>query len=121
LHYLIKHRGRVVAKSDSGRRCDARETVRRSVELARQHGYGDLLMRAARMPRPTFAMSRIPDALTRYALDEALRIAQAGPNSQRIIALSQLACLPPYADDMQRSKSLSEEAVFADGGMNQLR
>jgi hypothetical protein len=29
--------------------------------------------------------------------------------------------LPPYADDMQRSKSLSEEAVFADGGMNQLR
>jgi DNA-binding winged helix-turn-helix (wHTH) protein/tetratricopeptide (TPR) repeat protein len=95
----------------AGRRRDARETIRRSVELARQHGYGDLLMRAARMLRPTFAMSRVPDPLARYALDEVLRIAQEGPNSQRIVALSQLACLPPYADDIQRSKQLSQEAL----------
>jgi DNA-binding winged helix-turn-helix (wHTH) protein/tetratricopeptide (TPR) repeat protein len=99
------------AQRYSGRRRDARETMRRSIELSRQHGYGDLLMRAARMLRPTFAMSRVPDSLARAALDEVLRIAQDGPNSQRIVALSQLACLPPYADDMQRSKRLSEEAL----------
>jgi hypothetical protein len=106
---LLFARGR--AQRHSGRRRDARDTLQRSIELARQHGYSDLLVRAARMLRPQFAMSRVPDALVREALDEVLRIAEPEPNAPRILALSQLACVPPYADDMLVSKRMSAEAL----------
>jgi DNA-binding winged helix-turn-helix (wHTH) protein/tetratricopeptide (TPR) repeat protein len=95
----------------AGRDGAARHTLARLFELARQHGYVDLLLRGARVLRPTVAMSSVPDPLVRNALEEVLRISNDGPNAQRILALSQLACVPPYANDMQRSKQLSERAL----------
>jgi hypothetical protein len=56
-------------------------------------------------------MSSVPDPLVRNALEEVLKISSDGPNAQRILALSQLACVPPYANDMQRSKQLSGRAL----------
>jgi hypothetical protein len=95
----------------AGRYEDSRETLSLVVEIGRQHGYSDLLLRAARMLRPTHAVGALPDALVRSALEEVLRVSPEGPDPQRISALSQLACVPPYAHDMARSALLSEEAV----------
>jgi DNA-binding winged helix-turn-helix (wHTH) protein len=96
---------------NAGRDGDARSTIGRMLELAREHGYGDLLVHGTRALRPTFTMARVPDARVRDALEEALRTAQPGANEQRIYALSQLSCVPPYADEMQRSKELSGRAL----------
>jgi DNA-binding winged helix-turn-helix (wHTH) protein len=99
------------AQRNAGRDADARSTIGRMLELARQHGYGDLLVHGTRALRPTYMMARVPDSRVRDALEEALRIAKPGVSEQRIYALSQLSCVPPYADDMQRSKELSERAL----------
>jgi tetratricopeptide (TPR) repeat protein len=99
------------AQRKAGSDADARRTLARMLELARQHGYADLLLGGARVLRPTFAMSGIPDARVRDALEEALRIAAPGASAERISAMSQLSCVPPYADDMQRSKQLSAGAL----------
>jgi DNA-binding winged helix-turn-helix (wHTH) protein len=99
------------AQRFAGRDSHARATLARLFELARQHGYAELLLRAARVLRPTYAMAAIPDPFVREALEEVLRIAPEGPGEQRIGALSQLACVPPYATDMRRSKELSGRAL----------
>ncbi|HKC52439.1 MAG TPA: hypothetical protein VKF60_16735, partial [Myxococcota bacterium] len=95
----------------AGRYERARRTLAAVVEIASQHGYGDLLLRSARVLRPTHAVGAIPDRLVRSALEEVLRTSGDRPDPQRISALSQLACVPPYAHDMQRSDELSAEAV----------
>ncbi len=99
------------AQRFAGRDSNARATLACLFELARQHGYGELLLRAARVLRPTHAMAAVPDPFVRGALEEVLRIAPEGPGEQRISALSQLACVPPYATDMRRSKELSGRAL----------
>jgi DNA-binding winged helix-turn-helix (wHTH) protein len=99
------------AQRKAGSDADARRTLVRLLELARQHDYADLLVVGVRVLRPTFAMSGVPDTRVRDALEAALRIAPAGANPVRISAMSQLACVPPYANDMQRSKQLSAEAL----------
>jgi DNA-binding winged helix-turn-helix (wHTH) protein len=106
---LLLYSGR--AQRHAARERDTRHTLGRLFDLARQHGYGDLLVRGARVLRPTVAMSSIPDELVRTALEDALRIEKDGPDAQRILAMSQLACIPPYASDMQRSKQMSERAL----------
>src|SRR5262249_26438759 len=75
------------------------------------HGFADLLVRGALSLRPTAAMSSIPDPLVRDALEEVLRLGERVPEALRISALSQLACVPPYADDMRQSKELSGRAL----------
>jgi DNA-binding winged helix-turn-helix (wHTH) protein len=95
----------------AGRAEDSRRTLSLVVEIGRQHGYGDLLLRAARMLRPSHVLGGVPDPLVRTTLEEVLRVSPDGPNPHRISALSQLACVPPYSLDMQRSAELSEEAV----------
>ncbi len=81
------------------------------IGLASKEGYGDLLVRAARIIRPTHAMSTLPDELVREALEQALRTAPDGPSPQRISALSQLACVPPIATDLEQSKQTSALAL----------
>ncbi|MFI5306365.1 MAG: ATP-binding protein, partial [Polyangiales bacterium] len=99
------------AQRDAGREGASRNTLGRLFEIAKQHGYGDLLVRGARALRPTVAMSSIPDPQVREALEEALRIAPEGPHPQRVLAMSQLVSVPPYAGDMQRVKQMSERAL----------
>jgi DNA-binding winged helix-turn-helix (wHTH) protein len=95
----------------AGRDEAARRTLSRVIELARQHDYADLLLNCARVLRPTHVMAAVPDPLVRTALEEVLKIAPEGPSPLRIGALSHLACLPPYANDMQRSRELSGQAL----------
>jgi tetratricopeptide (TPR) repeat protein len=64
-------------------------------------------------------MAVIPDPLVRDALEEVLKIANEAPDAQRISAMSQLACIPPYANDMPRSKQLSARALELARGLGQ--
>jgi DNA-binding winged helix-turn-helix (wHTH) protein len=99
------------ALRNAGRDNASRNALGRLFELARQHGYSDLLLRGARALRPTVAMAGVPDPLVRDALEEVLRIAPEGPHPQRILAMSQLVSVPPYARDMARVKQMSERAL----------
>jgi DNA-binding winged helix-turn-helix (wHTH) protein len=99
------------AERRAGRHESARQTLSLVIEIGREHDYCDLLLRAARTLRPTHAVGGVPDPIARKALEEVLRVCPDGPDPQRISALSQLACVPPYAHDMARSALLSEEAV----------
>jgi hypothetical protein len=115
--------GRAQRFSGSAERC--RNTLERMFELARQHGWSDLLLRGARVLRPTFALSVLPDPLVRAALDDVIQLLDkasaessaddAVPNPQlarrRVLALSQLSCIPPYSSDLSQSKALSEQAL----------
>jgi DNA-binding winged helix-turn-helix (wHTH) protein/tetratricopeptide (TPR) repeat protein len=95
----------------AGREGDARRTLEPAVDLGSKHGFSDLLVKAAGILRPTPAVSMSPDLLVQSALEQALRTAPAGPHPQRIHALSQLACLPPLALDLERSKATSALAL----------
>jgi DNA-binding winged helix-turn-helix (wHTH) protein len=99
------------AQRDAGRDREATTIVYRMFEIARTHGYADLLLYGSRILRPTHSMGAVPDDKVRAALEEVARIAPAGANEWRVSALSQLACVPPYSLDMQRSKELSGEAL----------
>ena len=119
LHPGVKPRARAelllscaFAQRSAGSDLSARATLYRMFEIAREHGYADLLLLGTRVLRPTHSMSLVPDDHVREALEEVARIAPPGPNEQRVSALSQLACVPPYALDMPRSKQLSEEALL---------
>jgi hypothetical protein len=114
--------GRAQRFAGSAERC--RNTLERMFELARQHGWSDLLLRGARVLRPTFAISVLPDPLVRAALDDVIQLldkAEAAADSaapahpqlarQRVLALSQLSCIPPYSSDLKQSKQLSEQAL----------
>jgi DNA-binding winged helix-turn-helix (wHTH) protein/tetratricopeptide (TPR) repeat protein len=95
----------------AGREEDTRHTLKLAIGLASKDGHGDLLVKAARVLRPTHAMSTLPDELVREALEQALRAAPEGANPQRISALSQLACVPPIATDLEHSKRTSALAL----------
>jgi len=95
----------------AGRRDDARNTLGRMFEIARQHRFSDLVVRGVRALRPTPAMGSLPDPLVRDALENVLQATAEPADEPRIRALAQLACVPPYATDMARSKQMSAEAL----------
>jgi DNA-binding winged helix-turn-helix (wHTH) protein/tetratricopeptide (TPR) repeat protein len=101
------------AQRAAGHDRDSRKTLSTVIELARQHGYSDMLLRAARVLRPTHQIGALPDPLVRSALEEVLKLSPAGQgrDDDRIAALSQLACIPPYGLDLRRSAELSGEAL----------
>jgi DNA-binding winged helix-turn-helix (wHTH) protein/tetratricopeptide (TPR) repeat protein len=95
----------------AGREEDTRRTLEKAIGLASEHGFSDLLVKAAGILRPTPTLSTVPDELVQSALEHALRTAPPGPHPQRIHALSQLACMPPIAIDLQRSKEMTALAL----------
>ncbi len=95
----------------AGREDDARRTLEAAIELASRHDYGDLLVKAVGVLKPTHQLSMIPDPLVRAALEQALQAAPLGPHPQRIHALSKLACLPPTAFELEQSKQTSALAL----------
>ena len=90
---------------------EALRTIGLLVDLARAHGYTDLLLDAARIIRPTHLMGARADPQVCTILEDALRALPEDANALRIKALSQLSWIPPYALDMKRSKELSAEAL----------
>lgn len=106
---LLFHAGRT--QRWAGREEDARVTLESAIRLCTEHGYGHLLVRIARSLRPTYSMSLVPDELVRSALEQALHTAPEGAHPQRISALSQLACIPPIALDLEQSKQISAQAL----------
>jgi DNA-binding winged helix-turn-helix (wHTH) protein len=96
----------------AGQDHDARAAIAQLVDVAHRHGFADLLVRAARVLRPGRTWTAFADPVARTALEEALRISQKSElDESRISALSQLASVPPYARDMERSKTLSATAL----------
>ena len=95
----------------AGREDDARRSLEAAIHLGSTHGYGDLLVKASGILRPTHGTSMFPDELVRGALEQALHTAPAGPHPQSISALSQLAYTPPISLDMEASKRTSALAL----------
>jgi DNA-binding winged helix-turn-helix (wHTH) protein/tetratricopeptide (TPR) repeat protein len=100
-----------LAQRLAGRTGRAIETSARLLELAQQHRMHDLVVSAARLRRPTIAMSMIPDALACSALEGVLQQLPDAASPTRVGALSLLSCMPPYSRDLSRSKELSARAV----------
>jgi DNA-binding winged helix-turn-helix (wHTH) protein/tetratricopeptide (TPR) repeat protein len=99
------------AERSAGRTADATESAARAIELAQQHRLHDLVVAATRLRRPTVALAMVPDKLTRSALELVLRQLPGASDPVRISAMSQLACVPPYARDLGPSKELSARAL----------
>jgi hypothetical protein len=100
-----------IAHRRAGRESVGKRTLSRMFELAREHGYADLIVRGVRALRPTYAMASVPDSSSREALEAVLNM-QPSPNAQsRVRALAQLACIPPYSLDMKKSDEMSRKAL----------
>ena len=107
--------GLAMAQRYAGRTLESVQTTARVIDLAQQHRLHDAVVRATRLRRPSVAMSMVPDAMARSALEGVLSQVPDSPSSVRISALAQLACIPPYDRDLARSKELSTRAmVLAD-------
>jgi DNA-binding winged helix-turn-helix (wHTH) protein len=102
---------RAQALRHDGNTRESRAVIKQLVKLAGAHGYGDLLVPAARVLRLRHAMGAVPDRLARAALERALELLPAGDGALRVQAMSLLAWLPPDACDMQRAKAASERAL----------
>lgn len=99
------------AQRCGGATSDAQKTVEQLVAVAGEHGYGDLLLKAARTLRLTHAMGTVPDRLSRTALQRALELLPESQRSLRLQARSLLTWLPPVTYDMARCKAESAEVL----------
>ncbi|MDH5676505.1 MAG: AAA family ATPase [Myxococcales bacterium] len=95
----------------SGQTEAVRQAVLQLESVARAHGYWDLIVRGARLRRPTHLIGGQGDVRARRMLEDALSSAPPEQRRVRVSALSQLAFVPPYALDIERSKELSGEAL----------
>lgn len=92
----------------------ARRSVGLGIELARTHGFYDLLIALTKALRIAVAQATLPDPLSLEALELVLHAADAGDaqaSKERVSALSLLAWTVPNSLDMERSKALSGEAL----------
>jgi len=90
----------------------ARDTLsRRLIPLAGEHGFGDMLVDAGTMMRPTSASGATgADELARAAIERGMALLGEGDLEVRVRAMSCLAYMPPISLDMPRSKALAAEA-----------
>jgi DNA-binding winged helix-turn-helix (wHTH) protein/tetratricopeptide (TPR) repeat protein len=99
------------AQRHAGREGGGKRTLSRMFELAREHGFADLIVRGVRALRPTYAMASVPDPAAREALEAVLNMQPPAELESRVHALAQLACIPPYSLDMKKSEELSRKAL----------
>ena len=100
-----------IALRRPGRVNESLEHCRRALELARREGFAELLVEAAQLMRPTVSMAPLPDPLVLEALEHALQLLPPEATAARAQTYGQLACIPPYSNDVKRSQELSERAV----------
>jgi DNA-binding winged helix-turn-helix (wHTH) protein/tetratricopeptide (TPR) repeat protein len=103
--------GLAMARRLSGQIPDSRAAVERTIAIARQNGFADVLSLAARCLRPSSVTALIPDPLALQALEEAAGLVSDGQPSLRSRVLGQLACVPPHSLSMTKSRELSVQAV----------
>jgi DNA-binding winged helix-turn-helix (wHTH) protein/tetratricopeptide (TPR) repeat protein len=99
------------AQRTAGRETEGKRTLGRMFELAREHGFADLIVRGVRAMRPTYAMASVPDPASREALEAVLNMKSAATVESRVRALALLACIPPYSLDMKKSDDMARKAV----------
>ena len=96
----------------SGNVRDSRKAIERAIDIARQSGFADLLLEAARKLRPAASRGAVvPDALALHALEDASKLLSEDQRSLRIRVLGALACIPPYSHSTEKSQELSGRAV----------
>ncbi len=89
----------------------SRESLSRCIDIARHHGFGDLLAMAAIGLRTTSMLARVEDPLALAALENALRTLPEGAHALRVRVLSHLACIPPTSFAPERARELSAQAL----------
>jgi DNA-binding winged helix-turn-helix (wHTH) protein len=102
---------RAISERLAGREAPARASASSLFELAREHGYRDLMLQAVRVLRPSFAFGCMPDPQALAVLEEIRAACPAEASEDRVSVLGLLSWIPPHALDMERSKALSAEAV----------
>jgi len=100
-----------VSQRSAGQTAQSNETCARAIELSMQHRFDDLTVRAVRLRRPTIVLTILPDPLARAALENVLQRRADGAEPERISALAQLSCTPPYDRDLAQSKQTSMLAL----------
>jgi eukaryotic-like serine/threonine-protein kinase len=85
----------------------SREHLSRCIDIARHHGFGNLLALAAGGLRTTAMLARVEDPLARAAFEVALRSLPEEERILRIRVQSHLACMPPttFTPDVAREQS----------------
>ena len=106
---LLLERG--AARRFAGDSNGSREDLQRSVAIAKRYGFLDLLVRAARRSHPAITVGGVNDPVALEALEHARALLKPDDAALRVQALGQLACIAPYAADMEQSKRLSGEAL----------
>lgn len=98
---------RARAQRYGGSTFDLQTTVSELVEVAASHGFGDLLVEAARELRLSHTMGWRADPVALRALGRALELLPESARELRLQARSLLAWLPPDSYDLDRSKEVS--------------
>jgi eukaryotic-like serine/threonine-protein kinase len=97
----------------AGDESTSRESLSRSIDIARHHGFGDLLALAAIVLRPTAMLARVEDPLALSALESAQSALPPEAQALRVRVQSHLACIPPISFAPERARALSQEALRA--------
>jgi DNA-binding winged helix-turn-helix (wHTH) protein len=108
IELLLQLGGALRASGDSG---GSRKRLMAALALARKQQRHDLVPRIVSRLRPTFAMASVPDPVLLDALEEGLTEVGDRDPLTRMRLLGQLARLPPYAYDMEKSKAMAAEGL----------
>lgn len=95
----------------AGMMLECRPHLENALTIAREQQYHSLLALAVRRLRPIHVHALQPDPAVLQAIEASLPMLPSSADDVRVELLSQLACLPPHALDMERSKALSSQAV----------
>jgi DNA-binding winged helix-turn-helix (wHTH) protein/tetratricopeptide (TPR) repeat protein len=102
---------RVAALALAARIVEARHQCERAIELARAENLPEILVRAARLLRPSVWLAQLPNPLAVETLEDALARLPETASATRAYAYAQLASLPPYSLKLELSAKMSAEAV----------
>jgi predicted ATPase len=105
----------------AGRVPDSQPYLEQALSIARDHQYHPLLALTVRRLRPIHVHALQPDAAVLDAIEATLPALPESATAVRVELLSQLACLPPHALSMERSKALSAHAVALARGLTEAR
>jgi len=100
-----------VAYVAAGRHPEARRTLREVADLADEHGFGELLLSAARALRPTKLWALMTDELALRCLEAARQHLSPSDLPRRIGVLCALATIPPHSRSESRRRALIDEAA----------